>query len=125
MVIGCAPATRYRMPTSVRGYAIYVPGRDTLSSQLADALRRRGVAVLERLRGSGGPVAALIHFTFRNADPEAAVSLHVQLADTRTGAVVADAAVLLDSLPRHRGGGWVAELILDSLGLAASRRSEP
>ena len=121
-VVACAPATRYHMPSSVRGYAVYVPRSDSLSLALAQAFRRRGVVVLDRMRGSGGPTAALIHFTFRDVPPTTGTSLHVQLADTRTGAVVAAAAVTLDSLPEGRG---VVDMILDSLGLSSSPRSEP
>jgi hypothetical protein len=121
-VVACAPATRYHMPSSVRGYAVYVPRSDSLSLALAQAFRRRGVVVLDRLRGSGGPTAALIHFTFRDVPPTTGTSLHVQLADTRTGTVVAAAAVTLDSLPEGRG---VVDMILDSLGLSSSPRSEP
>lgn len=78
--------------------------------------------VLDRLRGGGGPTAALIHFTFRDMPSAAGTSLHVQLADTRTGAVVAAAALTLDSLPANRP---IVDLILDSLGLAPSSRTEP
>ena len=120
--LACAPATRYHMPDSVRGYAVFVPGRDSLSLELAQAFRRRGVAVLDRLKGGGGPTAALVHFTFQDLGLAAGRSLYVQLADTRTGAVVAAAALALDSLPR---GGPSVEAILDSLGLRPSGRSEP
>ena len=112
--IACAPVARYHMPGSVRGYAVLVPSGDSLSLQLAQAFRRRGVMVLERVRGGGGPTAALLHFTFRDATPTPGVSLHVQLADTRTGVVIASAALLIDSLPRE---GLSVEAILDSLGL--------
>jgi hypothetical protein len=115
--LACAPATRYHMPESARGYAVYVPGKDSLSVQLAQAFRRRGVVVLGRLRGGGGPTAAVVHFTFRDEGPEAGRSLHVQLADTRTGAIVAVAVLTLDSLA---AGGASVEAILDSLGLPSS-----
>jgi len=120
--LACAPATRYHMPDSVQGYAVFVPGRDSLSLELAQAFRRHGVAVLDRLRGGGGPTAVLLHFTFRELAPASGRSLHVQLADTRTGAVVATAAFALDSLARE---GPSVEAILDSLGLRPSRRPEP
>lgn len=120
--LACAPATRYHMPASVRGYAVYVPGQDSLSLELARAFRRRGVVVLDRLRGGGGPTAALLHFTFRELGPASGHSLHVQLADTRTGAVIATAAFALDSLPRE---GPSVEAILDSLGLRPAARPEP
>lgn len=116
--LACAPATRYHMPETVRGYAVYVPGKDSLSVQLAQAFRRRGVVVLGRLRGGGGPTAAVVHFTFRDEGADAGRSLHVQLADTRTGAIVAVAVLALDSLAP---GGPPVEAILDSLGLPSSR----
>ncbi len=122
LALACAPATRYHMPESVRGYAVFVPGRDSLSLELAQAFRRRGVAVLDRLRGGGGPTAAVLHFTARELTPASGRTLHIQMADTRTGAVVAVAVFALDSLPRD---GPAVEAILDSLGLRPAARSEP
>lgn len=101
---------------------MFVPGRDSLSLQLAQAFRRRGVAVLERLRGGGGPTAALLHFTFRDVTTATGMWLHVQLADTRTGVVVASAALVMDSLPRE---GVSVDAILDSLGLGRRTGSQP
>jgi len=61
----------------------------------------------------------LLVFTFREAEPPALTWLHVRLADTRTGAIVAAVSAPLDSLgattPDH------ARAIVDSL--VASRRS--
>ena len=113
MLLACATATRYHMPDTVRGYAVLVSGRDSLSLQLARAFRRRGLRVLEHVRGGGGPTAAVLHFTFRDVMGATGSSLHVQLADTRTGAVIATAVLALDSLPRD---GVSVEAILDSLG---------
>jgi hypothetical protein len=113
VVLACATATHYHMPDTVRSYAVLVSGRDSLSLLLARALRRRGLTVLDRARGGGGPTAAMLHFTFRDVLGATGSSLHVQLADTRTGAVVATAVLALDSLPRE---GASVEAILDSLG---------
>ncbi len=113
VVLACATATRYHMPDTVRGYAVLVSGRDSLSLQLARAFRRRGLTVLDRVRGGGGPTAAMLHFTLRDVLGATGSSLHVQLADTRTGAVVATAVLALAWLP---GDAVSVEAILDSLG---------
>ena len=112
--LACAPATRYHMPEAVRGYAVLVPSQDSLSVQLARAFRRRGITVLERVRGGSHPTAALLHFTFRDVSGGTGTSLHVQLADTRTGAVVAAAVIVMDSVS---GAGISIEAIFDSLGV--------
>ncbi|MGH7615060.1 MAG: hypothetical protein ACREMW_13585 [Gemmatimonadales bacterium] len=120
-VIACAPGLAYRMPTSLRSYAMVVPGSDSLSDQLAQAFRRRGLSVRRQIRGGGGPTAALVHFTFR--DPGAPIWLHVRLADTRTGVIVGAAAILLDSLSGAQDAR--ADAILDSLGLGRRPLREP
>jgi hypothetical protein len=102
------------MPGTLRGYVVLVAERDSLSQQLARAFRQRGVSVLRRVRGGGGPTAALLHFTFRDVPGAAGTTLHVQLADTRTGVVVASAVLALDSFPP---GAASVEAIVDSLGL--------
>lgn len=112
--LGCAPATRYHRPETARGYAVLVSGKDSLSVQLAQALRHRGITVFERVRGGARPTAALLHFTFRDVTGVGSTSLHVQLADTRTGAVVAAAVIVIDSVPAT---GISVEAILDSLGV--------
>ncbi|MGH7537394.1 MAG: hypothetical protein ACREMF_02055 [Gemmatimonadales bacterium] len=109
----CAPTTRYRMPESVRSYTILVSFSDSLSEQLARALRDRGLTVQRRVRGGAGPTAALVHFRTREAGFGAETWLHVRLADTRTGVIVAAATVVLDSLPTTPTER--AELLLDSL----------
>lgn len=113
VLLACATGTRYHMPGALRGYAVLVAERDSLSQQLARAFRRRGLSVLRQVRGGGGPTAALLHFTFRDVSGAAGTTLHVQLADTRTGVVVARAVLDLDSLPP---GAASAEAIADSLG---------
>jgi len=115
----CAPAVAYHMPASLRSYAMLVPGSDSLSDQLAEALRRRGLNVRRQVR-SGGATAALIHFNFREAEAGAPIWLHVRLADTRTGVIVGAAAIMLDSLPRASDAR--ADAILDSLGLRRTTR---
>jgi hypothetical protein len=119
-LLACAPV-RYRMPSSLHGYAYYLPGSDSLSVALGSALRGQGLVVLPALRGGGAPTAAVIHFVVRETDSDTARMLHVRLADTRTGAIVGAAALRLDSLPG--GAARWAEMILDSLGLG--RRGRP
>lgn len=120
-VCACAPALRYRMPAALHSYAILVPVGDTLSDQLARALKRHGVRVERRIRGGSGPTAALIHFTFRESPPGETAWLLVRLADTRTGVIVGEASLQLDLLPRE-GVGQV-EVILDSLGFTRTTPS--
>ena len=112
LLLACATGTRYHMPGTLRGYVVLVSERDGLSQELARAFRRRGLSVLNQVRGGGGPTVAVLHFTFRDVLGAAGTTLHVQLADTRTGVVVASAVLALDSLPP---AGSV-EAILDSLG---------
>jgi hypothetical protein len=102
------------MPASLRDYVFFVPGRDTLSRQLEEALHRQGLVVLPRLRGGGPPTAAVIHFTMRAPGAGTATVVHVRLADTRTGAIVGAATLAPDSLPA--GHPWT-EAVIDSLGL--------
>ncbi len=51
-----------------------------------------------RVRGGGRPTAYLVAFIFRETEPPALTWLHVRLADTRTGAIVAAVSAPLDSL---------------------------
>jgi hypothetical protein len=113
----CAQALRYRMPGSLRSYTIVVPAHDSLSEQLARALQRHGVKVERRVRGGRGPSAALVHFIFREPQPRAVPQLFIRLADTRTGVIVGETAVVLDST--GAGGGAQADAIVDSLGLGS------
>lgn len=101
------------MPASLHSYLIVVPARDSLSDALARALDRHGVKVERRVRGGGRPAAALIHFRYREQGGGGSWLL-VRLADTRTGVIVSETALRLDSLPGT--GGGQAEAILDSLG---------
>ena len=115
MVVACAPATRYHMPGSLRGYAYYVPGTDSLSRALDVALRHHGMVVLPRLRGGAGPTAAVVHFQFGEPGDSTGPVLHVRLADTRTGVIVGSASAVLAQLPADPAQR--AEALLDSLGL--------
>lgn len=115
LAAGCAPATRYHSPSSPRGYAYFVPGTDSLSTQLGMALRRRGFVVLPRLKGGAGPTAAVVHFLFQEPGDSAGPGpvLHVRLADTRTGLIVGAASAVVAQLPKDLSQR--AEALLDSL----------
>jgi hypothetical protein len=97
-VLGCAPATRYESPSSLRGYDILITRRDSLGQGVAEGLRRRGFRVRREVRGGSRPTAYLLTFTFQEAEPPALTWLHVRLADTRTGTIVAAVSAPLDSL---------------------------
>ena len=116
VVFGCAPATRYEQPSALRGYEILITDRDSLGQGIAEGLARRGFKVRRHVRGGSGPSAYLLAFTFREADTLAVTWLHVRLADTRTGTIVAAVSAPLDSLgvttPDH------ARAIVDSLAAA-------
>lgn len=113
VLLSCAPATRYESPSTLRGYEILITQRDSLGQGIAEGLRHRGFTVRRNVRGGGRPTAYLLVFTFREAEPPALTWLHVRLADTRTGAIVAAVSAPLDSLgattPDH------ARAIVDSL----------
>ena len=113
VLAGCAPATRYEQPSALRGYEILIIGRDSLREGIAQGLEHRGFKVRRQVRGGSGPTAYLLAFTFREADTLAVTWLHVRLADTRTGTIVAAVSAPLDSLgvttPDH------ARAIVDSL----------
>ena len=97
-VVGCAPSTRYEQPDALRGYEILVTSQDSLGRGIAQGLARRGFRVRSRVRGGGRPTAYLVAFIFRETEPPALTWLHVRLADTRTGAIVAAVSAPLDSL---------------------------
>jgi hypothetical protein len=94
----CAPATRYEQPSALRGYEILITRRDSLGQGIAEGLQRRGFTVRRQVRGGSRPTAYLLEFTFREAEPPALTWLHVRLADTRTGSIVAAVSAPLDSL---------------------------
>jgi len=125
LLLACAPPTRYEQPSAVRGYEILITRRDSLGQGIAEGLRRRGFTVRRSVRGGSRPTAYLLSFTFRDAEPGAVTWVHVRLADTRTGVVVAAVSAPLDSLgattPDH------ARAIVDSLAAspALGRRLSP
>ncbi len=98
VVWSCAPPTRYEQPSVLRGYEILITRRDSLGQGVAEGLRHRGFTVRREVRGGSRPTAYLLTFTFQEAEPPALTWLHVRLADTRTGAIVAAVSAPLDSL---------------------------
>ena len=123
LAVACAPATRYHMPSSLRGYAFYVPGTDSLSAELGAAMRRHGFVVLPRLKGGSGPTAAVVHFLFREPGDSLGSVLHVRLADTRTGAIIGAASAVARQLPADLSQR--AEVLLDSLGMGRGPPFQP
>src|SRR5205814_10482073 len=111
--ISRAPATRYEPPDALRGHEILVTSQDSLGRGIAQGLARRGFRVRSRVRGGGRPTAYLVAFIFRETEPPAVTWLHVRLADTRTGAIVAAVSAPLDSL--GASAGERARAIVDSL----------
>jgi len=107
-----------RIPTSLRGYDILVDRRDPEARELARALREYGIRVRGAVRGGSRPTAALVFFTFSEAGPGTAPWLHLRLADTRTGEIVAAAMVPLDSVgstPRERADAGIRALLAKPL----------
>jgi hypothetical protein len=82
----------------VRGYEIVVTGQDTLSRALGRELAGEGLRVRSSVRGGTRPAAVLIHFVFRE-HTGAPAALYGRLANTRTGRVIAAAAIPLDETP--------------------------
>ncbi len=97
-ICSCAPPTRYEQPSALRGYEILITRRDSLGQSVADALQHRGFTVRREVRGGSRPTAYLLTFTFQEAEPPALTWLHVRLADTRTGTIVAAVSAPVDSL---------------------------
>ncbi|HEX4575284.1 MAG TPA: hypothetical protein VH158_09145, partial [Gemmatimonadales bacterium] len=94
----CAPATRYESPSALRGYDILIARSDSLGRALAQGLRAKGFRVRDHVTGGSRPSAYLLAFTFQETDPPGLLWLHVELADTRTGVIVASVAAPFDSL---------------------------
>ena len=113
VIQSCAPPTRYESPSTIRGYEILVTSQDSLGRGIAQGLARRGFRVRTRVRGGSRPTAYLLAFVYRETDPPALTWLHVRLADTRTGAIVAAVSAPLDSL--GPSAGERARAIVDSL----------
>jgi hypothetical protein len=125
VVFACAPASRYEQPSALRGYEILITRRDSLGQGIAEGLRRRGFTVRRQVRGGSRPTAYLLTFTFQEADPPTLTWLHVRLADTRTGTIVAAVSAPLDSLGATTPDR--ARAIVDSLAAtpALGRRTSP
>jgi hypothetical protein len=113
VLASCAPPSHYESPSTIRGYEILVTSHDSLGRGIAQGLARRGFRVRTRVRGGSRPTAYLLAFIFRETDPPALTWLHVRLADTRTGAIVAAVSAPLDSL--GASAGERARAIVDSL----------
>jgi len=97
-VLACVPPARYEQPSALRGYEILITDRDSLGQGIAAGLEHRGFKVRRHVRGGSGPTAYLLTFTFREVDTLGVTWLHVRLADTRTGTIVAAVSAPLDSL---------------------------
>jgi hypothetical protein len=124
-ICSCAPATRYEEPSALRGYEILITRPDSLGQGVAEGLRRRGFTVRRAVRGGSRPTAYLLTFTFQEAEPPALTWLHVRLADTRTGTIVAAVSAPLDSLGATTPDR--ARAIVDSLAAspALGRQTSP
>jgi len=94
LVLSCATS---RVPGSLRGYDIVIEPKDLQSLELAYVMRRYGFHVRESVRGGSRPTAALIYFLYSDPGREQPVSLHVRLADTRSGLILRSGTVQLDS----------------------------
>ncbi len=98
LLTACAPTTRYEAPSSLKSYEILVTRHDSLGRGIAEGLRHRGFSVRDHVRGGSGPTAYLFAFEFRELEPSAVMWLHVRLADTRTGEILAGVSAPIDSL---------------------------
>ncbi len=99
LLMGCASSGPYRVAGQLKAYEILVPGRDSVSARVADAFRRRGFRVRAAVRGGSRPTLAYVAFWFSEpGEGRGQPRYHARLADTRTGGILAAAAVALDSL---------------------------
>lgn len=101
------------MPSTLRGYEILVEAKDEQSVELARAMRSAGYHVRDRVKGGSKHTAALIHFTSSEPGRHQALWFNLRLADTRSGAIVGEASIPLDSTvrtPRAR-----AEAVVEAL----------
>src|SRR3989449_7156125 len=69
--------------------SILITNKDSLSDRLALALRRRGFTVRRKIRGGSAPTAAVIIFSSKDDEPPGTHWLHLRLADTRNGLILA------------------------------------
>lgn len=103
-----------RIPATLRGYEILVDRTDADGAEMARALREYGFRVRGAVRGGSRATAALVFFTYRQAEPGSPPWLHVRLADTRSGVIVGAAQVPLDSIeptPRARADAAIRALL--------------
>ena len=120
----CIATAGYRAPDSLRAYEILVGERDSLSTELAAALRRHGFRVRRDIKGGGRPTVAAISFTFREPNPQARPWLHARFADTRSGVIVAAVTVPLDSVPANARS--LAEALVGAVeAQSAEQRANP
>ncbi|HEV2751741.1 MAG TPA: hypothetical protein VGV12_14560 [Gemmatimonadales bacterium] len=119
-VLSCAPAARYEAPSTLKGYEIVITRHDSLGRGIAEGLRHRGFSVRDHVRGGSGPTAYLFAFTFRELESPAVTWLHVRLADTRTGEVVAGVSAPIDSLGATDADR--ARAVVDSLAASPAFR---
>jgi hypothetical protein len=99
VITGCG-GRAFHIPDNVRGYDIIVTGDDSVSRAFARELANEGFRIRSGVRGGNRPAAVLVHFVFEEANGPR--MLYGRLADTRSGAVVAAAAIELDSTHRAR-----------------------
>jgi hypothetical protein len=114
------PALRYEAPSELGGYEILVTRTDSLGRGIAAGLREKGFTVRERVQGGGRPTAYVLSFRFEERDAPRVVWLHVRLADTRSGAIVAAVSAPLDSL--GAGAAAQARAVVDALARTPALR---
>jgi hypothetical protein len=120
----CAPpgvAARYETPRDLAAYEILVTRTDSLGQGIAAGLRGKGFTVQDRVRGGGRPTAYLLSFQFEERETPPVIWLHVRLADTRSGVVVAAVSAPLDSL--GTGSAARARAIVEALARTPALRS--
>jgi hypothetical protein len=93
---------------------------DSLGQGIAAGLRAKGFTVRDRVRGGGRPTAYFLSFRFEEREPPRVMWLHVRLADTRSGEVVAAVSAPLDSL--GSGSAAQARAIVEALARTAALR---
>ncbi len=97
--LACASAGAYRVSGQLKSYEIVVSGHDSISTQVAAAFGRRGFRVRGAVRGGSRPTLAYVAFWFSEpGEGKQPLLYYARLADTRTGDILAAAAVALDSL---------------------------
>lgn len=112
LLAACASAAR--VPDTVRGYEILVPGRDTLSRALAGAFSRAGHDVRRTPKGGARAVAGLVVYVFREPGRSGRAFVVGRLFDARSGQLLAAADLTVDGLPpsgRERAQALVAALV--------------